>query len=273
MTDDQPMLTLNDGRRMPQLGFGTYKIAQDAAQAAVRTALEVGYRLVDTAAIYANERGVGAGLEGRDDVWLTTKIWNDDQGHAAAKRALGDCLDRLGRARVDLLLIHWPCPDKHRFLDTWKAFIELREEGRARSIGVSNFRAQELELIVGETGVVPALNQVECHPTFQQRELRALHEELGICTQSWSPLGRARYFDDPVLSSIASETGQPAAAVVLRWHLQHKLSAIPKASGRAHMADNFAATRLALSEEQMVRIDAMDLGEDGRMGPDPADFC
>ncbi|WP_265587845.1 aldo/keto reductase [Sphingomicrobium arenosum] len=270
---DQPMLTLNDDRAMPQLGFGTYKIDEEDAAEAVRSALEVGYGLVDTAAIYENERGVGSGLEGRGDIWLTTKVWNDDQGYEAAKTAFGHCLNRLGREDVDLVLIHWPCPDKGKFLDTWKAFIELREDGRAKSIGVSNFRRQEIEALVEETDFAPCVNQVECHPAFQQRELRAFHDELGIVTQSWSPLGRAKHFDDEVLQALAEETGQSPAAIVLRWHLQHGLSAIPKASGRAHMEDNFSALSFSLSDEQMGRIDGMDQGEAGRMGPDPADFC
>ncbi|WP_305096694.1 aldo/keto reductase [Croceibacterium aestuarii] len=268
---DQPTLTLNDGRTMPQLGFGTWQIDDDMAAEAVKTALDVGYRLVDTAAIYRNEEGVGAGLKGTDAVFLTTKIWNDDQGFESAKEAAQRSLDRLGRDHVDLLLIHWPCPKKDSYLETWRAMIELREAGLTRSIGVSNFRAEDLRRLKDETGVVPALNQIELHPSFQQRELRKVHEELGIATQSWSPLGQGGGMDNPAVRAIADEAGQPPSAVILRWHLQHGLAAIPKASSRAHMEANFAALGFALDESQMARIDALDTPE-GRMGPDPAKF-
>nr|WP_279639210.1 aldo/keto reductase [Sphingomicrobium sediminis] len=266
------MITLNDDRQIPQLGFGTYKIDDEAAPNAVGIALDVGYQLVDTGSIYENERGVGKALQDRGDVWLTTKIWNSDQGYEEAKTAFGHALNRLGREDVDLLLIHWPCPDKQLYLETWKAFIELREEGRAKSIGVSNFEETQLRELVDATGFAPAVNQVELHPRFQQRELRQVHEELGIATQSWSPLGRADYFDDPAIASIAEETGQSPAAIIIRWHLQHGLLTIPKASSRGHIEDNFAATTFELSDEQMARIDALD-DEGGRMGPHPANFC
>ncbi len=268
---DQPTLTLNDGRTMPQLGFGTWQIDDDMAAEAVKTALDVGYRLVDTAAIYRNEEGVGAGLKGADAVFLTTKIWNDDQGFESAKQAAQRSLDKLGRDHVDLLLIHWPCPKKDSYLETWRAMIELREAGLTRSIGVSNFRAEDLRRLKDETGVVPVLNQIELHPSFQQRELRKVHEELGIATQSWSPLGQGGGMDNPAVRAIADESGQPASAVILRWHLQHGFAAIPKASSRAHMEANFAALGFALDESQMARIDALDTPE-GRMGPDPARF-
>ncbi|MCJ8191546.1 aldo/keto reductase [Sphingomicrobium aestuariivivum] len=269
---DQPHLTLNDDREMPQLGFGTWQVEEEDAAGVVKTALDVGYRLVDTAAIYENERGVGKGLEGREDIWLTTKIWNDDQGYAEAKTAFGHSLNRLGREDVDLLLIHWSCPQKDRFVDTWKAMIELREEGRAKSIGVSNFRREDLARIIEETGFAPAVNQIELHPSFQQRELRALHDELGIRTQSWSPLGQGKGMDADVVGRIAEETGQSPAAVIIRWHLQSGLLVIPKASSRAHMADNLSALDFTLSDAQMAAIDGLDRA-DGRIGPDPADYC
>lgn len=269
---DYPTLTLNDGRRIPQLGFGTYKIDDGDAPEAVRTALDVGYLLVDTAAIYQNEKGVGEGVGDRGDVFLQTKIWNESQGFERAKKAADKCLERLGRDHVDMLLIHWPCPDKGEFLDTWKALIELHEAGKARSIGVSNFREQDLRRVIEETGVTPSVNQIELHPRFQQRELRQLHEELGIVTQSWSPLGQGDGLTDPAIKEIAEETGQPASAVILRWHLQHGLATIPKASSRGHIEANFKALSFELSDAQMERIDALD-SADGRMGPDPSELC
>ncbi len=268
---DQPTLALNDGRRIPQLGFGTYKIAEDAAAEAVRTAVDVGYSLVDTAAVYQNERGVGEGLRDRSDVFLQTKIWNESQGYDRTLAAAGKCLERLGRDRVDMLLIHWPCPGKDLFVESWKALIELRERGMAKSIGVSNFREQDLERIVEETGVVPALNQIELHPRFQQRRLRDLHDRLGVVTQCWSPLGQGAELEEETVAAIAEETGRPASSVILRWHLQHGLCPIPKASSRAHMEANAVALSFELSAGQMERIDALD-ESDGRIGPDPADF-
>ena len=268
---DYPTLNLNDGRQIPQLGLGTWQIPEDEAAKAVSTAIDVGYWLIDTAAIYENERGVGDGVGEWSDIFLQTKVWNESQGYDRAKRAAEKCLERLGRDHVDMLLIHWPCPDKDLFVDTWKAFIELREEGRAKSIGVSNFREQDLRRLVDETGVVPALNQVELHPSFQQRGLRKVHEELGIVTQSWSPLGQGKGLKDETIAAIAEETGQPASAVIIRWHIQHGFSTIPKASSRDHIEANFKALSFTLSDEQMARIDALD-SEDGRMGPDPSDF-
>ena len=268
---DQPTLELNDGRQIPQLGFGTYKIDEGDAPAAVKSALDVGYWLVDTAAVYGNEKGVGEGIGDWSDIFLTTKIWNESQGFDRAKKAFSKCLDRLGREHVDLLLIHWPCPKQDLAVDTWKAFIDLREEGLAKSIGVSNFRKEDLEKIVDATGVTPAVNQIELHPSFQQTEMRKVHDDMGIVTQSWSPLGQGNGLDNETIAAIAEETGQPASAVILRWHIQHGLSAIPKATGRDHQEANFKALAFELSGEQMDRIDALDR-EDGRMGPNPGEF-
>ncbi|TMM48839.1 aldo/keto reductase [Qipengyuania marisflavi] len=268
---DTPTLALNDGRQLPQLGFGTWQIDEDKAADAVRTAVEVGYPMVDTAAIYQNERGVGEGLRDAGGIFLQTKIWNESQGFDRTKKAADKCLERLGRESVDMLLIHWPCPEKDLFTDSWRALIGLREEGKAKSIGVSNFREEDLRRVIDETGVVPALNQIELHPGFQQRALRAVHEELGIVTQSWSPLGQGGGMDNAAVKTIAEATGQPASAVILRWHMQHGLCAIPKASSRDHMAANFQALDFDLTGDQMAAIDALD-SADGRMGPDPADF-
>nr|WP_137676247.1 aldo/keto reductase [Parerythrobacter lutipelagi] len=275
MTDrtTQPTLALNDDRQIPQLGFGTWEIEPDAAAEAVSTALDAGYWLVDTAAIYRNEEGVGEGIGKWSDIFLQTKIWNESQGYDRTLAAAEKCLGRLGRDHVDMLLIHWPAPQKGLFVDTWKALIELRDQGKAKSIGVSNFREEDLKRIVDETGVVPALNQIELHPSFQQRDMRKLHDEMGIVTQSWSPLGQGNAFGNDTINAIAKETGQSAPAVVIRWHIQCGLSTLPRSTNPDHIRDNFTALDFELSADQMKRIDDLD-SADGRMGPDPgnADF-
>ncbi len=268
---DYPTLTLNDDRQIPQLGFGTWEIEGDDAKAAVGTAVETGYWLIDTAAVYGNEKEVGEGIGDWSDIFLQTKIWNESQGYDRTLKAADKCLSRLGRDHVDMLLIHWPCPEKDLFVDTWKAFIELRDQGKAKSIGVSNFREEDLKRIVDETGVVPALNQIELHPTFQQREMRKVHEEMGILTQSWSPLGQGKAMDSDVISSIAEETGKSKSAVVIRWHIQHGLSTLPRSTNPDHIRDNFAALSFELSDEQMAKIDTLD-DPDARMGPEPGKF-
>ncbi|MGB7408171.1 MAG: aldo/keto reductase, partial [Pontixanthobacter sp.] len=194
-----PTLSLNDDRQIPQLGFGTWEIDPVDAAKAVHTALDAGYWLVDTAAVYKNEKEVGEGIGDWSDIFLQTKIWNASQGYDRTLKAADKCLERLGRDHVDMLLIHWPCPEKDLFVDTWKALIELRNAGKAKSIGVSNFREQDLKRIVDDTGVVPALNQIELHPTFQQRDMRKLHDEMGIVTQSWSPLGQGKAMDNDAI--------------------------------------------------------------------------
>lgn len=267
-----PTLTLNDERRIPQLGFGTFQMDGDTATRSVKTALDVGYRLVDTAAFYENEDGVGKGVGDRSDIFLQTKIWNERHGYDETLTAFDESLERLGRDHVDMLLIHWPCPQQDRFVETWKSLITLREEGKAKSIGVSNFREEDLKRIVEETGVVPALNQIELHPTFQQRELRQVHEDMGIVTQCWSPLGQGEGLQQDVVKKIAEETGKSASAVILAWHLQHGLAPIPKASSRDHSEANFAALQLRLNEDQMAAVDALD-SEGGRMGPHPSEIC
>lgn len=264
--DGMKTLTLNDGRSMPQLGLGTYQIPDSQAALVVRRGLDTGYGLVDTAAIYGNERGVGDGL--RDaDAFLTTKLWNDR--HRDAEAALDESLALLGVEAVDLYLIHWPVPAEDAYVEAWQSLIALREAGKAISIGVSNFLPEHLDRIIDATGVVPAVNQIELHPRFQQREARAYHEAKGIVTQSWSPLGQGgELLKTPEIAAIAEKHGRSTAQVVLAWHLAHGLSVIPKAADAAHMADNFAATELSLDEEDMAAIDALD-DADGRIGPDP----
>ncbi|RVQ65531.1 aldo/keto reductase [Croceicoccus ponticola] len=266
-----PTAILNDGREIPQFGFGTLGIDNDQADDSVSEAIQRGYRLVDTAAIYGNEEGVGKGIGTRHDVFLTTKIWNDRQGFAEAKSALDEALAQIGRDEVDLLLIHWPCPARDLYVDTWKALIELREEGKAKSIGVSNFLPEHIDRLVADTGVTPSVNQIQIHPMYQQRDLRAYNREHGIVTQSWSPLGSGQLLRQPVLKAIADELEMPVAAVILRWHLQHGLGPIAKTSTPERMSENLEAMSVVLSREQMARIDALD-HPDGRLGPDPMTF-
>ena len=261
MTD----LTLNDGRRMPQLGLGTYQIPDAHVPAVVRAGLDLGFRLVDTAALYHNERGVGEGL-GSDEVWVTTKLWHDQHGDAAA--ALDASLALLGREHVDLYLIHWPHPSGGKYVDAWRSLVELREQGLARSIGVSNFLPEHLDVIVDATGVTPAVNQIELHPTFQQRDVQTANAARGIVTQSWSPLGQGATLKDERIVAIAAAAGATAAQVIIAWHLAKGFSVIPKAGDLDHLASNWQAQDVRLTAEQIAQIDAMD-DPDGRMGPDP----
>ena len=260
------ILKLNDGRTMPQLGMGTWQIPETQAAMVVRQGLDAGFRLVDTAAIYDNERGVGEGVKGAD-IFLTTKLWNDRQGDPAA--ALDESLALLGVAAVDLYLMHWPAPGKAQYVDAWKAMIDLREAGKARSIGVSNFLPEHLDAIIDATGVTPVVNQIELHPDFQQRDARAYHADHDIVTQSWSPIGQGKgLLDNDTITRIADKHARSAAQVVIAWHLAHGLAVIPKASSPEHLSDNFAALDLTLDDEDMTAIDALD-SKDGRMGPDP----
>jgi 2,5-diketo-D-gluconate reductase A len=271
----QSVLTLNDGRTMPQLGLGVWQSPRDVTAQAVRSALSVGYRSVDTAAIYRNEAEVGDGVRasglGRDEVFVTTKLWNEDQGFDEALRALDASLRRLGTDYVDLYLIHWPAPHQDRYLDTWKALIRLREEGRARSIGVSNFAVEHLERIVRETGVTPAVNQIELHPRFQQADLRAAHQRLGVATESWSPLGQGALLTDPVVAKVAAKHGKTPAQAIIRWHLDLGLIVIPKSVTPARIAQNFEVFDFTLDAEDLAAIAALD-DRHGRIGPNPVAF-
>lgn len=261
MTD----LSLNDGRTIPAIGFGTYKVpAEDSARLS-REAIDAGYRLIDTAAFYANEAGVGEATGG-SDIFVTTKLWRDAMGYDGALKAFDASAAKL--SRIDLFLIHWPMPSENRYVETWQALVRLREEGRVGSIGVSNFSPDHLDRIVDATGVVPALNQIELHPTFQQRDARAAHERLGIVTQSWSPLGQGTLLTDPTIAAIAQEAGATPAQVILAWHLQAGLGVIPKASSRARIEENLAAEKVTLTPEQVAKLDAMDR-DYGRLGPNP----
>lgn len=264
-------LTMNDGRAIPAIGFGTYLVPNDEAARITREGLEVGYKLVDTAAFYGNETGVAAGLGGRDDVFVTTKLWRSDMGFDSALRAFDQSLERLGRDHVDLYLIHWPMPSLGKYVETWQALVRLRDEGRAKSIGVSNFGPDHLRAIIDATGVVPALNQVELHPGFQQRSLREFHAAHGIVTQSWAPLGQGTMLEHPEMVRIAGRHDCAPAQAILAWHLHHGLAVIPKASAKERLYANLAASDVTLELEDIEAIDALD-NPDGRLGPNPANL-
>lgn len=267
-----PAITFNDGKTIPQLGLGVWQASDDVTDPAVAAALTAGYRHIDTAAIYGNERGVGRGIAQsgvpRGDVFVTTKLWNSDQGFDSAVRALDKSLDRLGTDYVDLYLIHWPSPQRNAYVDSWKALIRLREEGRARSIGVSNFQPEHLQRIVDETGAAPALNQIEVHPRFQQKDVRAANEKHGVRTECWSPLGSGRLLGDAAIGRIAAKHGRTPAQVIIRWHLQEGLIVIPKSVTPARIAENFKVFDFALDAEDMAALAALD-SKNGRTGPNP----
>jgi len=269
-----PTLPLGENERIPQLGYGVFQVPPRETEQVVADALSVGYRHIDTAAAYGNEAGVGLALRtsgiDRDELFVTTKCWNEDQGYEQAKRACRASLERLELSHLDLYLIHWPVPAHDRYVETWKAFIELQQEGLVRSIGVSNFQPEHLERVIAETGVTPAINQVELHPYFQQVGLRREDARLGIVTEAYSPLGQGLELEDPVIVAIAREHGKSAAQTVIRWHLQIGDVVIPKSVTPARIAENFDVFDFELSDEQMQAIDALDAG--ARIGGDPDTF-
>ncbi len=263
------ILPLLSGTSIPQLGFGLWQV-EDAARV-TETALSVGYRLIDGAAIYGNEVGMGQGIAAsnlpRGDLFVTTKVWNDRQGHDSTLRAVAESLDRLKLDRLDLCLIHWPCAARGLYVDTWRALIELRDQGVISAIGVSNFNAAQIDRLTAETGVTPVLNQIELHPRLQQAVLRAAHAARGIVTQSWSPLGGGRSFAHPVVQALARRHDASPVQVILAWHLALGLSVIPRSTRREGLTENFAAARLTLAPEDLVALAELDSGE--RTGPDP----
>ena len=271
---ESPVLTLHDGVEMPQLGFGVFQIPPDETQERVEEALAAGYRHVDTAAAYRNEAGVGAAIAAsgvrREDVFVTTKLWNSEQGYDSTLRAFEQSIGRLGTDHVDLYLIHWPLPSRDLYLDTWRAFERIREEGGARSIGVSNFRVEDLEQLEREAERQPTVNQIELHPRLQQAELRAWHADHDVVTEAWSPLAQGELLEDGTIETIAAHHDRTPAQAVLRWHLQIGNVVIPKSVTPERIRENFELFDFALSEDDLAAIERLDAGE--RTGPDPSKF-
>jgi diketogulonate reductase-like aldo/keto reductase len=269
-----PVLTLHDGVEMPQLGFGVFQIPPEETQERVEEALAAGYRHVDTAAAYRNEAGVGAAIAAggvrREDVFVTTKLWNSEQGYESTLRAFEKSIGRLGTGHVDLYLIHWPLPSRDLFLDTWRAFERIKEEGGARSIGVSNFRVEDLERLEAEAEQRPTVNQIELHPRLQQAELRAWHADHDVATEAWSPLAQGDLLEDGTIETVAAHHERSPAQVILRWHLQVGNVVIPKSVTPERIRENFELFDFALSEDDMAAIERLDAGE--RVGPDPGSF-
>jgi 2,5-diketo-D-gluconate reductase A len=269
-----PVLTLNNGVQIPQLGLGVWQVEPDETQRVVEDALEMGYRHIDTAQMYGNEAGVGAALAAsglaRDDVFVTSKLNNNRHERSAALESFDRTLEALGSDHVDLFLIHWPMPAVGDFVDTWHALEEIFESGRARAIGTSNFHAQHLDRIATEGSVTPAVNQIESHPYLTQDALRAYDEAHGIVTEVWSPLGSGVVLDDPVLERLGSAHGASPAQVAIRWHLQRGDVVFPKSTHRERMAENLDVFGFTLSADEMAAISA--LNRDQRTGPNPDEF-
>ncbi len=270
-----PTLPLNDGHSIPQLGLGVWQVPEDQVEANVLAAIEIGYRHIDTAQGYENESGVGRAIAAapvpREELFITTKLRNKRQGYDETLRAFDDSMQRLGLETLDLFLIHWPYPEANLYVETWKAFVALRDSGRVRSIGVSNFQPEHLERILGETGVTPAINQVELHPHFQQAALRDEHAKLGILTQAWSPLGRGRAFEEDTVQAIAKAHGITPAQVILRWHVQSGWITFPKSLTPTRLVENFDIFRMSLRDSEMDAIAQLD-DPQGRFGPKPEEL-
>lgn len=267
-----PSITLNNGVAIPQLGFGVWQVPDAEATTAVSQALQTGYRSIDTAAVYENERGTGKALASsgvpREELFVTTKLWNSDQGYDPALRAFDASLDKLGLEYVDLYLIHWPLPKRDTYVDTWRALEKIHADGRAKAIGVSNFPPAQLRRLLDEGSVTPALNQIELHPNLQQSELRSFHQEHGIATEAWSPLGQGKdILTDPVVGELAKKHGRSAAQVILRWHLQLGNVVIPKSVTPSRIEENFQVFDFELDERDLAALTALDSGT--RLGPDP----
>jgi len=266
--------SLRDGNQIPSIGFGVFLIPNSEVVAAVSTALAYGYRHLDTASIYKNEEGVGEAVRAsnlpRKDIFITTKIWNDDQGTGKTKAACFASLDRLGLDYLDLVLIHWPVPGRGLYVDTWRELIDLRDKGHIKSIGVSNFNPDHLEAIIQATGEVPVVNQIECHPWLQQTGLRTFHGNLGIVTQSWSPLGRGKLLNEPIIKAIATKHNSTEAQVIIAWHLKVGNVVIPKSITPSRIQENYQASKINLDSDDIAQILKLDAGI--RVGPDPLQF-
>ena len=273
-----PRITLNDGTTIPQLGFGVFRVDPEETERIVSDALEVGYRHIDTAAIYGNEIGVGRAIAAsgipRDELYITTKLWNSDQGTQSAIDAMDLSLEKLGLDHVDLYLIHWPRPDLDRYLESWHTLEQLKADGKTTSIGVSNFHIPHLERVIGESGSVPAVDQIELHPAFAQRPIREYAASKGIAIEAWGPLGQGKYdlFGMPAVADAARAHGVSPAQAVIRWHLQHGIIVFPKSNSRERIAQNFDVFGFELTAGEMAAIDGLDQGMRVGSNPDEATF-
>ncbi|MCQ8278412.1 aldo/keto reductase [Acetobacteraceae bacterium KSS8] len=268
-----PTIALNGGGAIPQLGYGVFKVKPEEAERAVGIAIQEGYRSIDTAAIYRNEEGVGRAIAAaevpRAELFVTTKLWNTDQGTDTALRAFETSLGKLGLDYVDLYLIHWPRPQDDKYVESWRVLERIAAEGRARAIGVSNFTVAHLRRLIDETGTVPAVNQIELHPGLQQNELHEFHRSHGIVTEAWSPLAQGE-LENPVIGALAEKHGRTPAQVVLRWHMQRGVVAIPKSVTPSRIRENIDVFGFALDEADMRQMAGLDAGK--RLGPDPETF-
>lgn len=269
-----PLVTLNDGNPIPQVGLGVWQTPRKDTERAVGAALAAGYRHIDTAAAYGNERQTGCAIANsglpREDVFVVTKLWNGDHGYDSALAAFDASMARLELDRLDLYLIHWPVPEKNTFVETFKAFAHLRDQDRISSIGVSNFESEHLRILIDGTGIVPAVNQIELHPMLPQHELREVHAQLGIATEAWSPLGQGALLRNPTVTAVAERIGKTPAQVLIRWHIQLGNIVIPKSVNPERIASNFDVFDFELSEQDIASISS--LGNGTRLGPDPRTF-
>ncbi len=271
---DIPNKTFNDGKTIPAFGLGIWQVPQDETARVVSESINMGYRLIDGAAAYKNEVQLGEGIRAakvpRDDLFVTSKVWNDGMDYDAVRRAVDESLDRIGLEKLDLMLVHWPFPKQDQYLDAWKALIAARDDGQVTSIGVCNFHSEHLDRIIGETGVTPALNQIEVNPMLQQADLLRINDARNIVTQSWSPLGNARSFDADAIKAVAARTGKSPAQVILRWHLQLGNAVIARSTKTDHLKANMEIFDFELTRDEVDAISTIDKGE--RTGPDPETF-
>jgi 2,5-diketo-D-gluconate reductase A len=267
-------MPFSDGHSIPRLGLGVWQIPDDETVGVVSSAIKAGYRLIDGAFIYGNEVGMGKGIAQsgvpREELFITSKVWNSEQGYDTTRRAIEASLERIGLEYLDLCLIHWPCPAKNKYVETWKAFIDAQKDGSVRSIGVSNFNTDHLDRIIGETGVAPVLNQIEVNPRLSQTHMRAHNDGRNIVTQAWTPMGQLASFDTSAITSIADRLSRSPAQVILRWHIQLGVSVIPRSTSQAHQIENLQVLDFTLTDADMDAINA--LNEGVRCGPDPANF-
>jgi 2,5-diketo-D-gluconate reductase A len=269
-----PLMTLNDGHSIPAVGLGVFQVPPADTEQAVSAALQAGYRHIDTAAAYRNERETGRAIADSDvpraQLYVVTKLWNADQGYDTTLAAFDASMDRLGLDYLDLYLIHWPLPRANKFVETFKAFSHLRDQGRIRSVGVSNFEPEHLMVLIDATGIVPVVNQIELHPRFSQQELREVHAQRGIATEAWAPLGQGSLLNHPAVNAVAESHGRTTAQVLIRWHIQLGNIVIPKSVNPARIASNFDVFDFELNADEMASISSLDDGT--RLGPDPRSF-